>query len=293
MNRTKVLINLGTLRLRTRRQAPASEGRAIVSTDRLATARDPIAALLRRAIVNEELALRYQPLVDARSRRVIAAEALVCWPSSDLGPLPEGAVLPLAEQCGLIQPLTLWVLNQALSQCHAWKQAGTPLRASVNLSPLCLQDPRFARRVAIMLRAWDLPPASLAFELAPSETPVARACVGENVERLRGMGVALLLDRFGHGPSGLDRLQRLPVDGLKFDPALTQGYPANAVKRAIVEGMLAMARTLGCQAIATGIDSEAAFEHLAQAGFDALQGDGIGLPLPADAFTSRWLNAKA
>ncbi|MNT36093.1 Phytochrome-like protein cph2 [compost metagenome] len=163
----------------------------------------------------------------------------------------------------------------------------------MTLSPLCLQDPRFARRVAVMLRGWDLPPACLTFELTPTDLPEARDGITANVERLRAMGVQILLDRFGHGLSGLDRLQWLPVDGLKLDPSLTRGFPENAVKRGIMEGVLAMAKALGCRAIATGIDSEADFTHLAQAGFDALQGDWLGRPLPADAFASRWLSPNA
>ena len=255
--------------------------------------KDPLADLLRRAIIQEELVLNFQPLVDARSRRLIAMEAVLRWESPDLGTLPAGSVIPLAEQCGLIQPVTLWVLNQAFSQFQAWQTTSSSFRLSVNLSPICLQEPGFARRVAVMLRSWGMTPQSLEFELSTCEDLDDLETAQQNLERLRGIGVQITLDHFGHGNASLRRLKQLPCDGIKIDRSLGHGYAQSAVDRAIVEGMLAIARSMGWRAIANGIDSEDALASLADLGFDVLQGDAIGSALPPDAFEARWLTPRA
>jgi EAL domain-containing protein (putative c-di-GMP-specific phosphodiesterase class I) len=257
--------------------------------DLAANTDDPLAELLRRAIVGEELVLHYQPIIDARSSRLIGAEALVRWESPDVGTLTADSMIPLAEACGRIQSLTLWVLNQAFSQGRAWLNAGMPLRISVNLSPTCLEDPRFARRVSVLLRAWDLPPDCLELELSEPEAPADMGRVVETLEQLRGMGVRIALARFGRGHSTLSRLQRLPVDSVKIDRDYIQGFASKAVDRAIVEGVIGIAHRLGCQAIATGVESEEAMAPLIEVGFDMFQGDGVGPALPADAFAQRWL----
>ena len=255
--------------------------------------KDPLAELLRRAIIQEELVLNYQPLVDSRTRRLIGMEALVRWESPDLGTLPPGSVIPLAEQCGLIQAVTLWVLNQAFSQFKAWQASDSPVRLSVNLSPVCLQDPGFARRVSVLLRSWGMTPESLEFELSTCDDPEDLDTTMQNLERLQSIGVQITLDHFGHGNASLRRMKQLPCDGLKLDRSLAHGYAHNAVDRAIVAGMLTIARSLGCRAIANGIDSEVALESLAELDFDVLQGDAIGSALPADAFATRWLTPRA
>lgn len=262
-------------------------------TDFSAEVADPLVDLLRRAVVRDELVLTYQPFIEARSQRLIGAEALVHWESPDLGNLPPGSVIPLAEHCGLIMPTTLWLLNQALGQCQAWQLAGSPLRISVKLSPLCLQDPVFARRVAAILRCWDVQPSSLMLELIESEGPEDADSTLRAVERLRAIGVRVALDRFGRSHSSLERLRLLPVDSIKLCRSFVQSYTESARSRAIVDGLLTMTRSLGYEAIATGIETQDALASLTQAGFDLLQGDGIGGPLTADAFGARWLAAQA
>ncbi len=251
---------------------------------------DPLAARLRRAIVREELTLHFQPLVDATTMRLIGTEALLRWHAPEIGPIPPASLIPLAEQSGLIHALTLEVLNQALRQGQQWHRTSRPLRISVNLSPVCLQDPKFPQRVAALLKAWAMPPECLELELTESEILEDLNHAARMLQALRDMGIRIGLDSFGHGHSTLRRLRALPIDSLKIDGSYVRGFVTNPVDRAIAEALRTMAHALGCQAIATGVESAETLEKLVEAGFDTLQGHWIGHPVPADVFTQRWLS---
>lgn len=250
---------------------------------------DPLEAMLRRAILCEELAVFYQPVVDATSKCLVGAEALVRWESPDLGCLGAESVIPLAEQFDLIHPLTLWVINEALSRCHDWHLAGTRLGVSVNLAPVCLADSQFARRIAIMLRGWNLSPDRLTLELTESETPADQEGAHRTLDQLRAMGVRIALDHFGRGHSGLGRMQRLQADHVKIDRSYISGFLSKPVDRAIVEGLVAMAHRMGYLVYATGVEDPAALDALAEAGCDFLQGAALGEALPHEQFAQRWI----
>ena len=249
---------------------------------------DPLAARLRRAIVRDELVLHYQPLIDAATRKLVGAEALLRWNAPEIGEVPPAAVIPLAEQSGLIHAITLSVLNQALSQWRTWSLAGSPVRMAVNLSPACLKDARFPLRVATLLKAWDMPAEYLEFELTAREGLDYPTRAAEVLAELRAMGIRITLDGFG-AHSSLSYLKQLPLDQLKIDRSYVAGVATHAVDRAIVTALLNVAQALGCKAIATGIETEATFGQLVEAGCDTLQGFWIGKPLPAEDFRRRWL----
>lgn len=289
-----------TIRLKATRRSELARRRALGAhvpkvlllrgESRLIARHDPLAARLRQAIVREELVLHYQPIVEASTQRLIGAEALLRWHAPELGEVSPRAMIPLAEQSGLIHALTLSVLNQALSQCRLWSRQHAPLRISVNLSPVCLKDETFPRRVAALLKAWSVPADSLTFELSARDRDLEDpAAAAEVLRALRSMGIRVLLDGFGSPSASLERLKQLPVDGLKIDRAYVSGFAAHPVDRAIVTALLQLARTLGCEAIATGVESEAAFTQLALAGCETLQGYWIGKPVPAEEFSQRWL----
>lgn len=250
---------------------------------------DPLAARLHRALVREELSLHFQPLVEATSHQVIGAEALLRWHAPEIGDVPPQAVIPLAEESGLIHALTLAVLNQALAQCRDWHRKGATLHIAVNVSPLCLKDETFPRRVAALLKAWSVPAPWLTLELTAraelDDLPRAAAVL----QSLRAMGLRIVLDGFGNGNASFQRLKQLPCDGIKLDRTYVQGVTTNPVDHAIVMAVQAIARNLGCQAIATGIESEAAMHTLRDAGYDMLQGFWLGEPVPAEMFSQRWL----
>lgn len=250
---------------------------------------DPLVARLRRAILHEELDLVFQPLVDARSKRLIGAEALLRWHAPEIGTIAPEAVVLLAEQSDLIHALTLSVLNQALARFKRWTPAEGSLRLSINLSPQCLEDPRFPQCVAAILKAWSVEPGRLEFGLTPSEAITDVRHAAEILGQLRALGIRIALDGFGRASSSLERLKHLPVDCLKIDSSFVRGFASNAVDRAIVEGLCSMARKLGCETVATGIESEDSLNALIMAGCDVLQGYEIGAPMPADEFAESWL----
>jgi|GEM_PF-6863769 len=289
--RAAVRVKASRRSMRTWRRALGAHVAKVLSLKGEAQARignDPLASRLRRALIRDELVLHYQPLIDAASSRLVGAEALLRWNAPEIGEVPPAAVIPLAEQSGLIHAITLAVLNQALSQWRNWSLSGARLRMAVNLSPACLKDSRFPLRVATLLKAWNVPATYLELELTARDGLEDPSVAADVLAELRAMGVRITLDGLG-GPTSLTTLKQLPVDQLKLDRAVVAGVATHAVDRAIVAALLNVARTLGCKAIATGIETEAAMEQLVEAGCDTLQGFWFGKPVPAEEFARRWL----
>jgi EAL domain-containing protein (putative c-di-GMP-specific phosphodiesterase class I) len=253
---------------------------------------DPLANRLRQAIAQDELVLHYQPIVDASTTSLQSAEALVRWQDPDLGLIPPAVFIPMAEQCGLIRSLTLWVVKQALQQAQQWSQMGSPSRIAVNLSPSCLLDPGFPDAIVAMLEAYGLAPDSLEFELTESEAIEDVACAARILEALRDLGIRISLDDFGTGNSSLDRLKRIPVDAIKIDRAYVQDLLDSHVDRAIVTSVMSLAHKLGCTVVAEGVENEETLVYLKLTGCDAIQGYWISRPLSAAEFTRRWIASE-
>jgi len=243
---------------------------------------------LRAAIEEGALLLHYQPQVDLASGRVRGVEALVRWPHPERGLIPPDAFIPLAEQTGLIAPLTEWVLAEAIRQCREWQRAGVPLTISVNLSMWNLHDPALPDRVAALLREHDVRPAWLRLELTESALMVDTARTMDVLTRLAALGVRLAVDDFGSGYSSLAYLKRLPVDELKIDKGFVRELATDATDAAIVASTVALGHALGLRVVAEGIEDRAACDRLAGMGCDVAQGYYLSRPLPADAL-ARWL----
>ncbi|MBI4492016.1 MAG: EAL domain-containing protein, partial [Chloroflexi bacterium] len=170
---------------------------------------------LRQAIEQGQLRLHYQPKVGLKRGRGVGVESLVRWQHPERGLVPPDQFIPLAEQTGLIKPLTEWVLGTALRQCQAWRQAGLPLSVAVNLSMRNLHDSQLPETIAELLAASGLPPAWLELELTESAIMADAARALESLRRLCRMGVRIAIDDFGTGYSSLSYLKRLPVGQLK------------------------------------------------------------------------------
>ncbi len=234
---------------------------------------------LRQAIAAGQLCLHYQPIVDMPGGHAVCVEALVRWQHPRHGLLAPDHFIPLAEQTGLIGPLTEWVLGEALRQCHAWDAAGTPLGVAVNLPPRALQDVGLPERVADLLARYALPPGRLTLEITESSVMADLDRALAVLARLRAVGVRLALDDFGTGYSSLSLLRRLPVDELKIDKSFVTALGCDDVS--IVSCIVGLGHLLGRGVVVEGVETQGAWDLLSALGCDAAQGYLISRPLPA------------
>lgn len=253
---------------------------------------------LRHAIDRNELFLQYQPKIDLRNRSIIGVEALVRWQHPARGTVPPDQFIPLSEQGGLIKPLTLWVLKAALSQCHAWHQAGLKLSVAVNLSARNLQDPQLPDQVARLLQAYDLGPGWLHLEITESVIMADPTRAMEILNQLSKMEVHLSIDDFGTGYSSLGYLKKLPVDEIKIDKSFVKEMAVETDDAMIVRSTIDLAHNLGLKVVAEGIETQEIYDRLVALGCDAAQGYYISRPVsPADLLgwlaDSPWASKKS
>jgi EAL domain-containing protein (putative c-di-GMP-specific phosphodiesterase class I) len=246
---------------------------------------------LREAIAGGGLQLHYQPKATLSTGEVTAVEALARWPHPERGFIPPGQFIPLAEASGLIGPLTLWVLGEAVRQCGAWRQEGQALEIAVNLSAWTLHDPEILTVVDGLLQAHDVPPALLRLEVTESAVMDDPDRALDVLARLSALGVRLSIDDFGTGYSSLAYLKRLPVDELKIDQAFVRHVADDEADATIVRSTISLGHNLGLNVVAEGVEDEAAWRLLAEAGCDRAQGYYLARPMPAGDVV-RWLQAR-
>jgi len=244
---------------------------------------------LRRAVQEDQLVLHYQPVVDVRRRVVLGVESLVRWDSPELGFVPPGRFVPLAEETGLIVRIGEWIVTTACRQGSAWHREGFgDVRINVNVSVDQLRDPRFVERVVGILDETGFDPQRLALGLEITESELmenVRTTVGA-IEALRRMGVAVYIDDFGTGYSSLAYLRQLPIDTLKIDASFIRDLPDDPDAVAVVKGIIALAKSLELRVIAEGVETEEQFATLRDLGCDAVQGFLFGRPTPAEEVVS-------
>ena len=247
---------------------------------------------LRAAIDNGELVLHYQPKVAVGSDEVLGVEALVRWQHPTRGLLAPGEFVPLAERTGAIGDLTRWVLDTALAQCRAWRDAGVDITMAVNLAAPNIVDESLPELVGELLERWGVPGDRLECEIS-EHTVMAdpHRAIGV-LERLRALGVRLSLDDFGTGHSSLAYLKRLPLDEVKIDRSFVIGMSEDADDAAIVRSTIDLARHLGLGVVAEGVESAAILNDLVDLSCDVAQGFYLSRPLPADQLDG-WLLARA
>ena len=247
---------------------------------------------LRRALANEEFSLRYQPSMDLRSGRIVAVEALLRWEHPERGELPPGQFIPVAESLGLIRRIDEWVLRTVCAQIRTWDRTGMPpIRVAVNVSARWLAHPAFVDGLGRALREHQVAPQRVVLEI----TEGAMLGLGDDTERtmraLHDLGIEVAIDDFGTGYSSMAYLKLPAVTWLKIDRSFVTGLPKGVNDVAIVEAMLAMARSLGLGTIAEGIEHEAQHQFLLKAGCDEGQGYLYSYPLPATAL-ERLMNPR-
>jgi diguanylate cyclase (GGDEF)-like protein len=246
------------------------------SIDRLA-----LAAQLRRGIERGELVVHYQPKVPLQGGATLALEALVRWNHPQLGCLGPDGFIPLAEQTGVIKPLTEKVLEASLQQCQAWRRAGLEVTVSVNVSTRSLLDHDLPVIIGALLARLDLHASALQLEITESrivaDLPRARA----SLEELRAMGVMIAIDDFGTGFSSLSQLQQLPVDEIKIDRSFVTRMETDRQDAVLVHSIIDLGRNLGLRVTAEGVETENVKQVLAELGCDYAQGFHVGRPVIA------------
>ena len=240
---------------------------------------------VRRALANGEFTLHYQPKVDLRDRRITGVEALVRWDHPVLGLLPPGRFIPLIEQTGLIGPLTNFVIEGALTQIVAWRRRGIAVEVSVNLAARNLVELDLPDRVAALLRAHDVPASQLVVEVTESSAMADPQRGVRVLKALRALGVGVSIDDFGTGNASIGYLADLPASEMKIDHSFVTNLLEDARAQAIVGSTIDLARNLGLELVAEGIETEAVREHLAALGCAKGQGYLFSKPLPAEEIT--------
>ncbi len=241
--------------------------------------------LLRRALKRQEFVLHYQPKVNIASGQIVGVEALIRWNSRDLGFVPPGRFIPLAEETGLIVPISEWVLKQACAQTKAWQDQGFPsLLMSVNLSPRQFRQKDLVETISGILQEAGLDPRFLELEITEGTVMHQADKAVALLERLHQLGVQLSVDDFGTGYSSLAYLKRFPVQTLKIDQSFVRDLTTDADGAGIVAAVIAMAKSLKLSVIAEGVETKEQLASLTKLKCDEYQGYYFSKPVPAEDF---------
>ncbi len=242
------------------------------AADRSSHRRLALVAELRGAIEDGELVCYFQPQLDLRTGLVTGAEALVRWPHPELGLVMPDDFIPIAEQAGLVVPLTVEVLRQSLTQAATWQGWGEPMGVAVNVSPRGLLAAGFVEVVTELLAETGTPPSRLTLEITESSVMADPGQAERVLHELHDAGVRLSVDDFGTGYSSLAYLQRLPVNEVKIDKSFVRELGRDPDRTAIVRAIIDMGHILGLHVLAEGVEDEPTARLLLDNGCDFAQG---------------------
>ncbi len=240
---------------------------------------------LRFALERRELRLVYQPQVDTASGAVLGAEALLRWQHPELGAVSPAEFIPVAERNGLILPIGTWVLGEAVRQLRAWIDADLdPPRIAVNLSALQFRQADLAEQTAALLAEAGVPADRLELELTETATMENPSAAKRTIQQLSRLGIRFSIDDFGTGYSSLSNLRQIKAYKLKIDASFIRELNSNADDRAIVAGIINIARGMGMRTLAEGVECLTEQHFLQQQGCDEIQGYLHATPLEPEAF---------
>lgn len=240
---------------------------------------------LYRALAKNEFMLHFQPQVCTRSKRIIAAEALLRWNHPELGMIPPNQFIPLTEQTGLIVPIGEWVLRTACMQCKTWQLSGFPdMRIAVNVSIIQLRNPDFVSRLKRILQETQLEAQYLELEITESAAVNESEYIFEVLDKLKALHLSISIDDFGTEYSSLSRLTSMPIDRIKMDMQFVRRIHQSDKDKAIALGIINLAHNLGLKVIAEGVETENQLDFLCQKDCDEIQGFYFYRPLNADDF---------
>lgn len=241
---------------------------------------------LHYALERKELQLYYQPQVELQTGKIVGAEALLRWHHPEIGVVSPVDFIPIAEENGLIIPITKWVLMTACKQNKLWQIAGfPPLRIAVNLSGRYFNQPSFSKSLVNILEETGLEPKYLELELTESIFIKDAEPVNIVLEELQSLEIQIAIDDFGTGYSSLNYLNKFSVNTLKIDRCFVNGIVNDAKTAALATAIIQMAHGMNLKTIAEGVETEAELFLLRQQQCDQIQGYLFSRPLPVAEFT--------
>jgi len=244
---------------------------------------------LHRALDRGELQLYYQPQFRLDSGLLGGMEALLRWNHPKWGLVPPNRFVPVAEESGLIIPISLWVLQEACRQHRLWRRAGyPPVKIAVNVSATQFTRSNLAENVAQVLAAHEMKPCFLELELTEGVLMRDAGDSARQIAELRALGVRISIDDFGTGYSSLGYLQRLPIDDLKIDQCFVHDVDRSVATQPLVQAIVGLAHGLKLTATAEGVETEGELAVLRALGCDQVQGFLLGRPVPAEQWESYW-----
>jgi diguanylate cyclase (GGDEF)-like protein/PAS domain S-box-containing protein len=243
---------------------------------------------LKKALMNDEFFLHYQPLIDALSGRVVGLEALVRWQHEDWPNIGPHRFIPVAEECGLLPALGKWVLLNACRQSVKWLKDGATrfdYPVSVNLSPKQLNHSDFVEVLIDVLQETQIPPKNLVLELTETAVMQNPELAISILGKINSAGVKLAVDDFGTGYSSLNYLKQLPISKLKIDRSFVNDIGVDQNGEAIVKAILALAHSLNLEVVAEGVEEQFQVDFLRGHDCEVLQGYFFSQPMAVDAIS--------
>jgi len=240
---------------------------------------------LVNAVDEERLRVDFQPKIDLTTGRIVGAEALVRWDHPLRGVVGPDEFIPLAENTGLIAPITWFVVDQALRQCRAWQVAGLEIGVAVNLSARHLSDVGLPERFADSLSHWSVDPTWLTVEITESSLMTDPRRATQVLSALRRTGVQIAIDDYGTGQASLGYLKRLDIDELKIDKSFIIPLVDNEHDAIIVRSTIELAHNLGLRVVGEGVEDQTTLEWLRSAGCEQAQGFHTGRPMSGASLT--------
>jgi len=243
---------------------------------------------LRRAVEKNQMVLHYQPKFSIQKQRVCGVEALVRWqhPDSDVLRQPN-TFIPVAEQTGIIRPLTYWVLNAAFAQYYRWRQEGYHIPIAINLSTKNLHDKEVYDQIRTLLKRWNVNPHDITLEITESSMMIDPVRAFLVIEELHSLGLQFSIDDFGTGYSSLAYLKQLPATEVKIDKSFVMDMMSDENDMVIVKSTIDLARNMGLQTIAEGVEDQQVMDKLSELGCSTIQGFHLSRPLAADDVIAR------
>ncbi|MFF2886381.1 putative bifunctional diguanylate cyclase/phosphodiesterase [Paenibacillus sp. NPDC057967] len=243
---------------------------------------------LRRAFEQKQFFLVYQPKWNVQTNSLSGFESFIRWNHSRLGVVHPDEFIPVAEENGLIMPLTEWTLEAACSQCKEWMDKGIDQSVAVNVSLSLFRNDRLLETIRAVLKQTGLPPDRLELEITESVVLHDVNDIMKQLTGIRELGIRIAMDDFGSGYSALGLLDRIPIDSLKLDRLFTSDMD-KPVKQTMIQAIVLMAESLNVEVVAEGIEDPQHMALLRELGCHVMQGYYYSKPMQASAM-EEWLN---
>lgn len=244
---------------------------------------------LKNALTDGQISLHYQPKIDLNNGNIASVEALMRWNHPERGMIPPGLFIPRAEQSTLIQTVTEFALEEALSQIKRWKKQGIEIPIAVNISTRNLLHPNFTELVLSLLEKYQLSGECLELEVTEGSLMVDMEKTIDELIRLAGAKMTISIDDFGTGYSSLQYLHRLPASLIKIDQSFVRRLPSDKGAAHIIDAAVTLAKKMGIETIAEGVETREVYDYLKSIGCNMVQGYYISKPLPVKEFTDWYM----